>query len=200
MQDVTKCGCGCDFGALPRRKVLLGAGAAAASAFLPASARAKPAGDVYRSLWTDPRSISIYRKETGEGGEFEYWRDGRLQLQAWFALLKVLRDVDANVVMHFDPRVVDIVWAVQEWCYRDSGKRLPFRCSDGARTEATNRKIPGAAPASVHKQGKALDGRLEGLGVANFAKGALFFGMGGVGLYKSHVHVDCDAVRKWGGL
>lgn len=159
---------------------------------------AKPTGAVYADFWTAPRSIKLYRKETGEGGEFEYWRDGKLQHQAWFALLHLLRDVRAGVAMHYDPKAVDIVWAVQEWCYRDAGKKLTFRLTDGGRVERTNAGIKGAAMESLHKKGQAIDGRLEGLELKSYARGALFFGMGGVGLYDAHVHVDSGNVRKWG--
>lgn len=173
-------------------------GAAAGVALGARKALAAPAGAVYADFWFAPREITLYRKETGESGAFEYWRDGRLQLPAWFALLRLLRDVDANVMMHFDPQVVNIVWAVQEWVFRDSGKRLPFRLTDAGRVEATNARIPGAAPESEHKNGRALDGRFEGLGLPNYARAARFFGMGGVGLYGAHVHVDSGRVRKWG--
>lgn len=167
-------------------------------AFLGNGAMASPRGAVYQDFWLAPRAITLYRKETGEAGEFEYFRDGRLQLPVWFALLRLLRDVEADVMMHYDPRVVDVVWAVQEWAYRDSGKRLVFRLTDAGRVESTNQAIPGAAPKSLHKQGQALDGRFEGIGLANYASAARFFGLGGVGLYAAHVHVDSGAVRQWG--
>lgn len=186
-----------DGGPQLRRRSLLIAGGAA---LVPSLALAKPSGAVYQDFWVAPRSIKLYRKETGEGGEFEYWRDGRLQYEAWFALLHLLRDVRAGVAMHYDPRAVDIVWAVQEWCYRDSGRRMPFRLTDGGRTERTNAGIKGAAMESLHLKGQAIDGRLEGLGLKRYAQGALFFGMGGVGLYPAHVHVDSGSVRKWGGI
>ena len=44
------------------------------------------------------------------------------------------------------------------------------------------------------------NGRFEGLGLKRYAQGALFFGMGGVGLYPAHVHVDSGSVRKWGEI
>lgn len=193
MGKIDHCGCSCaDMG---RRSLVFGA----AGLLLPAaSALARPSGAVYGDFWLSPRSIKLYRKETGEGGEYEYWRDGKLQYQAWFALLHLLRDVRADVTMHYDPRAVDIVWAVQEWCFRDSGRKLIFRLTDGARTERTNESTKGAATESLHKKGEAIDGRLEGLELNRFAQGALFFGMGGVGLYEEHVHVDCGRVRKWG--
>lgn len=192
--QITTCYVG-DSAVLSRRDLLLGGVGLMTAA---GSSIAAPSGAVYADFWSAPRVIRLYRKETGERGDFEYWRDGRLQLPVWFALLKLLRDVDANVVMHFDPRAVDIVWAVQEWCYRDSGKRLPFRLTDAGRVEATNERTPGAAANSEHKRGRALDGRLEGLGLQNYARAARFFGLGGVGLYEAHVHVDSGRVRKWG--
>ncbi len=188
------CGC-CSGQPISRRKLVFSGVAAAigAGAAMPA-----PAGEVYRDFWSRPRAIKLYRKETGERGEFEYWRDGRYQMAGWYALLHLLRDVRAGVAMHYDPRVVNLVWAVQEWCWRDSGRRFMFRLTDGARTNETNAEIPGAAPESTHKRGEAVDGSFEGLGLRNYADAARFFGVGGVGLYEKHVHVDCAGVRKWG--
>lgn len=187
--------CCCGEGGVSRRAFVF---AGVASAVAAPAVRAAPSGQVYQDFWTSPRSLRLYRKETGEWGDFEYWRDGRLQLPAWFGMLHLLRDVQADMAMHYDPRAVDIVWAVQEWCYRDSGKRFNFRLTDGARTELTNASIRGSAENSLHKKGQAIDGSFEGLGLPNYARAAAFFGMGGVGLYQRHVHVDSGQVRKWG--
>lgn len=152
----------------------------------------------YQDFWQAPRELWLYRSETGEAGRHEYWRDGKLQTEAWFALLVLLRDVRAGIGMDIDPGVVDLVWAVQQWVYQDSGKRHLFRATDGARTEHTNRTTPGADPHSTHREGKAIDGRFEGIELARYARAARFFGKGGVGLYSAHVHVDTGKVRKWG--
>lgn len=188
--------CGCCEGAPISRRKFLASGVVAATGT--AIALPAPAGEVYQDFWRRPRAIKLYRKETGERGEFEYWRDGRYQTQGWYALLHLLRDVRAGVAMHYDPRVVNLVWAVQEWCWRDSGKRFDFRLTDGARTNETNESTPGAAPKSTHKEGKAIDGSFDGLPLKGYAKAAMFFGVGGVGLYERHVHVDCAGVRQWG--
>lgn len=181
---------------LKRRHLLAGAAASVAGTIVPAPAFS--AAPVYADFWRAPRSIWLYRAETGEGGEFEYWRDGQVQARAWWALLHLLRDVRAGVAMHYDPSVVDIVWAVQEWVYRDTGTRRRFRLTDGGRVEATNRAIKGASPESLHLEGRAIDGQLEGVALRQYARGALFFRMGGVGLYSTHVHVDSGSRRTWG--
>ena len=129
---------------------------------------------------------------------FEYWRDGQVQQSEWFAMLKLFRDVEQNVALHYDPTVVDVVWAVQEWARLDMGWSLNFRMTDGARTEATNNATAGAASNSQHMKGRAIDGRLEGISLDLYAKAARFFSLGGVGLYKTHVHVDSGSVRQWG--
>lgn len=184
----------------PTRRHLLKSGlaAAAVSALPQQSVYAKPAGAVYQDFWYRPRVLRMYRAETGESGNFEYWRDGQYQLDAWYQILRLLRDVQQNVEMHYDPKVVNLVWAVQEWVMLDQGKRLTYRLTDGARTEVTNRRTKGAAPLSEHKNGKAIDGRFEGLGLRAYANAARFFGIGGVGLYSTHVHVDSASVRQWG--
>lgn len=181
---------------LPRRSFILGAGAAALTGFQVASteAWATPAGQVYRDFWLKPRTIKLYRKQTGEHGEIEYWRDGQLLRDGWYALMHLFRDVEQGAVMQYDQRVVDLVWAVQEWTRLETGKLHVFRCTDGARLEVTNQKTKGASQTSTHKKGQALDGRFESLDLDLYAKAALFFGVGGVGLYKTHVHVDCGPV------
>ncbi len=145
-----------------------------------------------------PRELWLYRAETGEHGRYEFWRDGRLQTEAWFALQVLFRDVRANIGMDIDPGVVDLVWAVQEWVYRDTGKRHLFRATDGGRTEQTNQTTRGSSPDSSHQKGKAIDGHFEGITLGRYAHAARFFGKGGVGLYPAHVHVDTARVRKWG--
>lgn len=181
---------------LPRRSFLLGAGALAMSGFQVAlnQAWATPAGDVYRDFWLKPRAISLYRKQTGERGVIEYWRDGRLVPDGWYALMHLFRDVSQGKAMQYDQRVVDLVWAAQEWVRLDTGKLHTFRCTDGARLPETNKKTLGASSSSTHMKGMALDGRLEGLDLSVYARAALFFGVGGVGLYKTHVHVDSGPV------
>lgn len=185
---------------LDRRSLLCAVGALGFGAAYAGSAGgflvdSKP---TYQDFWRTSRQIVLYRPETGEAGRFEYWANGRIQMPAWSALQVLLRDVRANVAMEIDVGVVDLVWAVQQWVYRDSGRLRVFRATDGARTEHTNATTRGAAPNSTHKDGRAIDGRLEGLGLAQYARAARFFGVGGVGLYSAHVHVDTAAVRKWG--
>ena len=180
---------------LHRRSFLIGA---PASLLLNVgNVQAAPA--IYQDIWSVPRSLSIYRAETGEYGHFEYWRDGKIQTDAWFALLHIFRDVKADLAIHYDPKVVDIVWGTQEWIARDRGGTRPFfRCTSGARSESTNRDTPGADPHSEHLKGRALDGSFEKIGRPVYAKAARFFNSGGVGLYATHVHVDSGRVRQWG--
>lgn len=184
-----------------RRRFLTAAVAATAGAagvLSAPSVRAAPQGAVYQDFWKKPRVLRVYRSQTGERGTFEYWRDGKVQLQAWYGLLHLLRDVQQDAAMHYDPSVVDVVWAVQEWVRLDMGQSLSFRLTSGGRLLETNRKTKGAATNSLHVHGRAIDGRLEGLSLKTYAQAALFFGMGGVGLYNTHVHVDSGEVRQWG--
>ena len=181
-----------------RRSLLVGAGALTLLATSRAAIGAEPSQGTHRDFWLAPRELWLYRAETGEGGKYEYWRDGRLQTDAWFALQLVFRDVQAGLGMDIDPSVVDLVWAVQRWAHLDSGKRHLFRATSGARFEQTNRKTPGADPVSTHREGRAIDGAFEGMELRRYARAARFFAKGGVGLYSTHVHVDTGKVRTWG--
>lgn len=182
------------------RRKLLSASAVASSGLISILAPAPSAASalVYQDFWLTPREIWLYRSSTGEAGRYEYWRDGRVQPEAWSALCVLLRDLSADIGLQIDPGVIDIVWGVQEWIYKDSGKKRLFRATDGARTEQTNRKILGASPLSTHKEGRAIDGRFEGVELARYARAARSFASGGVGLYSAHVHVDTGKLRKWG--
>lgn len=186
------------FRPLARRSLVLGTGALAIISASQSLASVPATRGTYQDFWKSPRELWLYRAETGEHGRYEYWRDGRLQTEAWFALQLLFRDVQAGLGMDIDPSVVDLVWAVQQWVYLDSGKRHLFRATSGARFETTNRKTPGADPLSTHREGRAVDGRFEGMELRRYANAARFFGKGGVGLYGTHVHVDTGRVRKWG--
>lgn len=82
----------------------------------------------------------------------------------------------------------------------------PIKINSAYRTPSHNRKIGGARN-SQHLEGRALD--LEppkGMSVEMFfaliRSGAEAMGIGGIGLYKTFVHVDCRPVSKlvvWSG-
>lgn len=185
----------------PRRNFMRGASVLALGAGLggvAGDAMASPAGALYNGLWQKPRVLTLYRKETGEGGAIEYWRNGRLLRDGWRHILYLMRDVEAGLMMPVDPTVVNIVWGVQEWARLDMDKTYVFRLTDGIRSEGTNKRV-GGAPGSRHMKGDAIDGSFENLSLRKYADAARFFAAGGVGLYDTHVHVDCGRVKNWRG-
>ncbi len=75
----------------------------------------------------------------------------------------------------------------------------PVTINSGYRTEAYNKKVGGSAY-SKHKYGLAADVVVQGVAAAEVAKYAetLLKGTGGIGLYKSFVHIDVRAVKyRW---
>jgi uncharacterized protein YcbK (DUF882 family) len=76
----------------------------------------------------------------------------------------------------------------------------------GYRSPQTNALLhsrsSGVAERSQHMLGKAIDVRVEGVGLRNLRNAALDVGAGGVGYYpvSNFVHVDVARVRQWTGV
>lgn len=77
-----------------------------------------------------------------------------------------------------------------------------FLVSSGLRTHGTNNSIEGAARNSFHLPDKngwffATDIRPEGVNLQRAAEWLRYLGMGGIGIYPSHLHVDVGPERQW---
>jgi uncharacterized protein YcbK (DUF882 family) len=75
----------------------------------------------------------------------------------------------------------------------------PITIISGYRSPAHNAKV-GGAKNSKHVTGEAADIRVEGIPPAHVHYWASrYFSSGGIGLYKTWVHVDCRPTRaRWG--
>lgn len=106
----------------------------------------------------------------------------------------VARDWRHNDPTSMDPKLLDIVWAIQTML----GTTAPYMISSGYRNPASNATVGGARQ-SYHMRGKALDlqtsekppSALQGAGKA--------LKKGGVGVYRTFTHVDSGPVRSWSG-
>jgi len=181
---------------MPARRLLLkaalGLGAAVALP-LPVLARTLmvPAGG---------RELSFLNLHTGERLKAEYWRDGRYVPDALRAVAVVLRDHCNNKIHPIDPQLLDVIHRL----HASVSSTSPFNVISGYRSPESNALMheasAGVAAHSLHMEGRAIDIRLPGIGLANLRRAALALELGGVGYYPDDdfVHVDTGAVRRWG--
>ena len=72
---------------------------------------------------------------------------------------------------------------------------VPMTIVSGVRCAAHNRAV-GGAPRSRHLTGEAADMRVAGRAMEAVAARARALGFGGVGVYRTHVHVDIRTGRR----
>jgi uncharacterized protein YcbK (DUF882 family) len=149
-------------------------------------------------LWTRPREIWITRPQAQESGRFTYWANGAVIEDQYFALCRLMRDLGENksVAMHIG--LLNFQFAIQQGMNFYFGA-APYILTDGFRTRHTNNSIENAAKYSQHLNAAANDGRYERASISDQFKLASWFGVGGVGIYPRHIHVDAGTTRRWAG-
>jgi len=174
-----------------RRQLLIGASFALSTALIrPAAAGTSPAAE---------RRLAFRNLHTEERLETVYWRDGGYDATALEAINHILRDHRSGEVKPIDPNLLDLLDRVQG----ELGTREPFQIISGYRSPKTNARLAadsdGVAKRSLHVEGKAIDVRLEGCGIATLRDTALGLRAGGVGYYpkSNFVHLDIGRVRAW---
>ncbi|HEV7457585.1 MAG TPA: DUF882 domain-containing protein [Roseococcus sp.] len=174
------------------RRAMLGGGLALAAAPLASPALAQ-------AVAGSTRRISLRRMQTGEGFSGIYWRDGHYDRSALQQLDWVMRDPGAQEATPMDPRLFDVLVAVQGRLNSDgtwevvSGYRAPE--TNAARARQSRR----VSTASLHMSGMAADCRLPDRNSLAVARAAADMQVGGVGLYRrdGFVHLDCGPSRRW---
>lgn len=179
------------------RRSLLGIFAAATVVAAPTYSNAfgllRGAGDI--------RRIKMYSGRTGESIDTIYWVEGEYIPEVLTELNHFMRDWRTNDVKTMDARTVDIMAAAHS--LMDITE--PYMLLSGYRSPATNAMLrsrsSGVARNSLHMKGQAADLRLKSRSVGQMAKAAEACSAGGVGRYSGSgfVHMDCGAVRHWGG-
>jgi uncharacterized protein YcbK (DUF882 family) len=179
------------------RRGLLGVFAATALVAAPTFANAfgllRGAGDI--------RRIKMYSGRTGESMDTIYWLEGDYIPEAMKEINHFMRDWRTSETKTMDGRTVDIMAA----SHRLLDVSEPFMLLSGYRCPATNAMLRshsrGVARNSLHMKGQAADLRLKSRSVSQMAKAAEACASGGVGRYygSNFVHMDCGAVRHWGG-
>jgi uncharacterized protein YcbK (DUF882 family) len=177
---------------LSRRKMLAFAGAALVSAAAQPALAAAPSILYFRRL-------ALYNINTGESYNAVFWANDYYIPQALRSLDWALRDFHTNTTHPIDPRLLDLLVALQQKLDTDE----PFLLTSGYRTPETNARLvaEGAAVNSLHMRGQAADISLRSRSLSQLHMAALSLRLGGVGYYPAHdfIHVDVGPIRTWGG-
>lgn len=149
-------------------------------------------------FWSMPRKISLYRNETKESAELVYHANGKLNEREYYYACHILRDVRQNKAVLMDPKLLDLICAIQAWL-KHYGYNGPIYINSGYRTLKTNGSLEGAAKNSMHLYGKAIDFRVPGLTPMQIGQIAAKFQAGGIGIYptSNFIHLDTGGVRVW---
>jgi uncharacterized protein YcbK (DUF882 family) len=146
------------------------------------------------------RRLVIHHQHTGEWLRTAYFAEGRYREEGLLEINRILRDWRTGEVRVIDPRLLDIVYLLQQ--------RLalagPLEVVCGYRSPSTNamlrRKSRGVARNSLHMDGKAIDIGFKGATLAAMHRAAVELGAGGVGYYPASgfIHLDSGPPRAWG--
>ena len=147
------------------------------------------------------RRLAMVHTHTGERISIAYAVGERYLPDSLDALDHFLRDHYTGEVGRIEPRLFDLLHRLQTG-FGDAAR--PYEVISGYRCPTTNERLRrsgggGVARRSLHMEGRAVDVRLAGVGLADFREAALAMGAGGVGFYprEGFVHVDTGRVRRW---
>ena len=179
------------------RRALLGAFAATTMVATPTLSNAagflRGAGDI--------RRIRMFSGRTGERIDMIYWIEGQYIKDAVKEINYFMRDWRTDGIKSIDMRAVDIMAASHNLLDVNE----PYMLLSGYRSPKTNAMLRsrsrGVAKNSLHMRGQAADLRLSSRSTSQMARAATACRGGGVGRYSgsNFVHMDCGAVRSWGG-
>jgi uncharacterized protein YcbK (DUF882 family) len=180
-----------------RRRFLGGMLTAAGAALAAPLLQAAPRDDA--PFWNAPRRLDLVRAQTGQHFNGTYWQNGQVDREGYPAVCLLMRDVVAKKVAYIDPRLLDLLCAIQAWVRFHGFGAEPMIIHSGYRTEQTNRNLEGAARRSQHLLGRAADITLPGLPATYVGRLAAHYAAGGVGFYPSRdfIHVDTGQRRFW---
>jgi len=181
----------------PGRRRLLGFAAMTAAGFVisPAIAQIQP-------QVRGERVLTFENLHTGEKLTTTYWANGAYVTDNLADINHILRDYRTNDSMAIDPKLLDLLHALK----LKVKSNKPFAVISGYRSPATNALLRansnGVATHSLHLEGKAIDVRIPGQGLAGLHQAALALRGGGVGYYpgSGFIHMDTGHVRFWNGV
>ena len=145
------------------------------------------------------KKLSMEHQHTGAKLDVVYYEQGRYLNDALAEINFFLRDYHNNQIHKFDSALLDQLHDVKLLL----GMKKPFIVVSGYRSPSTNENLRkhnnGVARNSLHMEGRAVDIRIERLGVRTVRDAALSLRRGGVGYYpsKNFVHLDTGEPRTW---
>lgn len=145
------------------------------------------------------KQLDLEHHHTGERLSIVYYEQGRYVHGALSEINYFLRDYHNNQTHSFDTALLDQLHDVKLLL----GVKKPFHVVSGYRSPSTNENLrrhsAGVAKHSLHMEGRAVDIRIEGVGVKHIRDAALTLQRGGVGYYPSEnfVHLDTGEQRLW---
>lgn len=180
---------------LTRRRFLHLSAAALAlpSAVLTVPAQARPFPNL------PARQLNFFNTHTNEVMGGIYWQRGCYNPHILRSFCYILRDFRAEQSCRIDPKLFDILFALQS-------RLQDFSTIDvisGYRSPETNRWLRathrGVAKDSYHTKGQAIDIRVPGVPTDYIHRAALSLQAGGVSYYEASdfVHIDTGPVRTW---
>jgi len=145
------------------------------------------------------RSLSFVHTRTQQELTITYASGKTYDRKALAQINQFLRDYQTGQVHVIDPKLLDILWAVQG----EMGRKGVYEVISGYRSPKTNRGLrqghPGVASHSLHMKGQAIDIRFSGANLAQINQCAMAMQSGGVGYYPKDgfVHLDSGQYRTW---
>ena len=148
------------------------------------------------------RSLYLRNLYTEEVRRFRYIVRGRPDWDVFYRLHAFMGDVRNHDMIEIDPRLLDLLWAIQQRL----GSAKPLGLVSVFRSWQTNSDLRnrgrGVARLSYHLQGRAADIAVEGVSAIRLGALARQLRGGGVGVYSRSafpfVHVDTGPARRWG--
>ena len=145
------------------------------------------------------RSLTLLHTHNNQHLEVTYAWGDKYNPFALAKINKFLRDYKTGQAYPIDPRLLDILWAIQ----REMGRKGVYEVISGYRSPQTNGRMwhkgAGVAKNSLHMQGKAIDIRFPGISTSQIHQCAVAMERGGVGYYpkSDFVHLDTGEFRTW---
>lgn len=148
----------------------------------------------------EKRTLSFFHTRAQQELTVTYASGKTYDRKALAQINRFLRDYQTGQVHSIDPKLLDILWAIQG----EMGRKGVYEIISGYRSPKTNRGMrrgghPGVARQSLHMKGKAVDIRYSGANLSQVKQCAHALQTGGVGFYPrdNFVHLDSGQFRTW---
>jgi len=150
--------------------------------------------DRYADFYKGERTIFLSRD--GRTIKRTFFTNSGLDRNAYEDVCYFLCDKHEGVAVEMDIELLSGVSFIQKFLLQN-GINRPLIANSGYRTPKTNANTEGAVRNSYHTRGSAIDGFIPSIDNYTLAAIAERVGFGGIGLYKTFVHLDTGGFRRW---